>query len=105
MAIVVAKLRQMPSELPTALVIVGRDLSISDDALADVVRQLRQRATELGIPARSYAHMLGELSASRSTIAVAGTHGKSTVTAMVAEILIQAGRDPISRDFGRHLYP
>jgi UDP-N-acetylmuramate--alanine ligase len=54
----------------------------------------RHRAAELGIPTRSYAQMLGELSASRSTIAIAGTHGKSTVTAMVAEILIQAGCDP-----------
>src|SRR5262245_9446134 len=60
----------------------------------------RRRAEELGIRACSYAQMLGEttsqpiLSAPMRTLAIAGTHGKSTVTAMAAEILIRAGLDP-----------
>ena len=61
----------------------------------------RKRAEELGITVHSYAEMLGEIAATNSsagepvrTLAVAGTHGKSTVTAMAAEILIRAGLDP-----------
>ena len=40
------------------------------------------RAAELGIPTLSYFEMLGRLSGDRHTVAVAGTHGKSTTTAM-----------------------
>jgi UDP-N-acetylmuramate--alanine ligase len=54
----------------------------------------RQHAEHLGIPTFSYAKMLGELTRDQRTVAVAGTHGKSTVTAMTAEILLRAGFDP-----------
>ncbi len=54
----------------------------------------RRRAEQLGIESVSYAEMLGRIAADRQTLAVAGTHGKSTVTAMTAEILIRAGLDP-----------
>ena len=66
----------------------------------------RKRAEQLGIPTCSYAQMLGQITASKSlaggeiaaepvkTLAVAGTHGKSTVTAMAAQILIRAALDP-----------
>jgi UDP-N-acetylmuramate--alanine ligase len=54
----------------------------------------RRRAAELGIPTLSYFDMLGRLSAERHTVAVAGTHGKSTTTAMLAHILTEAGCDP-----------
>lgn len=54
----------------------------------------RRRAVQLGIPTLSYAEMLGRITANRCTLAVAGTHGKSTVTAMAGEILIRAALDP-----------
>ena len=38
--------------------------------------------------------MLGRLGSGRRSVAVAGTHGKSTVTAMLAHLLICAGLDP-----------
>ena len=38
--------------------------------------------------------MLGQLMQGRHGLAVAGTHGKSTATAMAAEILVAAGCDP-----------
>jgi UDP-N-acetylmuramate--alanine ligase len=47
-----------------------------------------------GIPILSHAQALGALMATRDGIAVAGTHGKSTTTALVAHILAVAGRDP-----------
>ena len=52
------------------------------------------RAVEAGIPVVSYAEMLGRLMQRRHGLAVAGTHGKSTTTAMAAEILVAAGCDP-----------
>ena len=42
----------------------------------------------------SYPEALGELTRQYFTIAVSGTHGKSTTTAMIALILIKAGLDP-----------
>ncbi|MFP4054269.1 MAG: UDP-N-acetylmuramate--L-alanine ligase [Phycisphaerae bacterium] len=41
-----------------------------------------------------YSQMLGRLMATRRGVAVAGTHGKSTTTAMIAYTLTQAGADP-----------
>ena len=51
-------------------------------------------AAQRGIPVLSYAQMLGRLMQGRRGLAVAGTHGKSTTTAMAAEILVAAGCDP-----------
>ncbi|MBU1045525.1 UDP-N-acetylmuramate--L-alanine ligase [Patescibacteria group bacterium] len=42
----------------------------------------------------SYPQALGKLSKDYFTIAVSGSHGKSTTAAMIANILIQAGLDP-----------
>jgi UDP-N-acetylmuramate--alanine ligase len=52
------------------------------------------RARELGIPAYSCFEAIGRLMSGRNGLAVAGTHGKSTTTAMAAEILVGAGMDP-----------
>ena len=46
------------------------------------------------IPLISRAEMLAELARLKYTIAVAGTHGKTTTTSMVATILERAGLDP-----------
>lgn len=43
---------------------------------------------------KSYPEMLGVLTAGKRTIAVSGTHGKTTTTAMIAQVLIDAGLDP-----------
>ncbi len=52
-------------------------------------------AREHGIPCYSRADLLGYIMSFYTTrIAVAGTHGKSTVTAMLAAILKKAGKDP-----------
>jgi UDP-N-acetylmuramate--alanine ligase len=54
----------------------------------------RVKAKEHGIEAWSYFHALGELSKDSFVIAVCGTHGKSSTTAMAARLLIEAGKDP-----------
>lgn len=46
------------------------------------------------IPVVRRAEMLGELMRLKWSIAVAGTHGKTTTTSLVASILDTAGRDP-----------
>lgn len=71
----------------------------------------RVRAHELGVKQVSYFEMLGEISAGSRTIAVAGTHGKTTVTGMLAAILKAADKEPtaivgsIVRDFGSNFLP
>lgn len=54
----------------------------------------RVRARELGIRQCSYFEMLGEISAGKTTVAVAGTHGKTTTTGMLARILRDTGVSP-----------
>jgi UDP-N-acetylmuramate--alanine ligase len=64
------------------------------------------RAVELGIPQLSYFQMLGRISEGKRTVAVAGTHGKTTTTGMLTRILKDAGTSPsaiigsIIADFG-----
>jgi UDP-N-acetylmuramate--alanine ligase len=71
----------------------------------------RIRAKEMGIPEMSYFEALGAVSKKARTIAVAGTHGKTTTTGMLAKILEGAGKEPtaivgsIVRDFGSNFLP
>jgi UDP-N-acetylmuramate--alanine ligase len=51
-------------------------------------------ARQRGIETVKYSQMLGRLMSQRLGIAVAGTHGKSTTTAMVAYALKAAGAEP-----------
>ncbi|MHA7840841.1 MAG: UDP-N-acetylmuramate--L-alanine ligase [Gammaproteobacteria bacterium] len=51
-------------------------------------------AKQQGIPVLHRAAMLGELMRLRQGIAVAGTHGKTTTTSLVASLLMQGGLDP-----------
>ena len=53
-----------------------------------------EAARELKIPIISRAEMLAELMRFRFGIAVAGTHGKTTTTSLVASVLAEAGLDP-----------
>ncbi len=52
------------------------------------------RAKKDGIEVKSYPEALGEITKRYYTITVSGTHGKSTTTAMLALIMIEAGLDP-----------
>ena len=54
----------------------------------------RVAAAERGLPQLSYTQMLGELMRSRTGLSIAGTHGKSTTTAMTGCILTDAHYDP-----------
>jgi UDP-N-acetylmuramate--alanine ligase len=53
-----------------------------------------QAAKRAGIPVYKRADFLGRLMENRTGIAIAGTHGKTTTTAMTAWVLSRLGRDP-----------
>ncbi|MFW0870902.1 MAG: UDP-N-acetylmuramate--L-alanine ligase [Patescibacteria group bacterium] len=53
-----------------------------------------QYAREHNIPVYSYPEYLGIISKQYTTIAVAGTNGKTTTTAMIATVLDELGLDP-----------
>jgi len=73
---------------------VGRaELLVRSAAVPDdnpEVVEARRRA----LPVLKYSEVLGRVMASRRGVAVAGTHGKTTTTALVAHLLRAAGRRP-----------
>ncbi len=54
----------------------------------------RVRARHLGIREVTYNDFLGEVSKGTNLLAVTGTHGKSSTTAMLGHILVESGVDP-----------
>ncbi|OGO15411.1 MAG: UDP-N-acetylmuramate--L-alanine ligase [Chloroflexi bacterium RBG_16_48_8] len=73
--------------------IPGADLVIASSAIPESNVEL-VAARQLGIPVLRRKTFLMELTADYETIAVAGTHGKTTTTGLIAWILDQAGMDP-----------
>ncbi len=69
------------------------DLVIYTIAIPDTNPELVE-AKRLGIPMLTYPQTLTLVSRDKYTIAISGTHGKTTTTAMVAKIMIDAGLDP-----------
>lgn len=69
------------------------DLVIYSPAVPSEIPE-RKKATKLGIKQISYPEVLGLISKDKYTIAISGTHGKSTTTAMLGLILTDAGFDP-----------
>lgn len=89
-------------------VFVGHDASHVDDATAVVVTSAVPaghpeliRARERGIPVLKRAEALGAWVNAGRLVAVAGTHGKTTTTAMATEILNGAGMDATGLVGGR----
>ena len=70
------------------------DLYVYSDAWIYRGPEILEQAKKTGKPVLSYFEALGQLAKKYKVIAIAGTHGKTTTTAMVAEILIDAGLDP-----------
>ncbi len=73
--------------------ISGVDLVVASSAIPEENPEL-VAAREQGIPVMRRAAFLRELTRGFQTIAVAGTHGKTTTTGLIAWILEQDGRDP-----------
>jgi UDP-N-acetylmuramate--alanine ligase len=70
----------------------GAEVVVST-AIGDDNPELR-RAREQGATILHRGDLLGEVTRLRPTIAVAGTHGKTTTASMAAHILVETGRDP-----------
>ncbi|WP_027133976.1 UDP-N-acetylmuramate--L-alanine ligase [Geminicoccus roseus] len=70
----------------------ARVVVFSSAVRADNPEMVEARARRLPVVRR--ADMLGELMRLRSAIAIAGTHGKTTTTSLVAALLDAAGYDP-----------
>jgi UDP-N-acetylmuramate--alanine ligase len=69
------------------------DAVIVSSAVLERNVELRE-ARRLGLPVLARAQVLAALAAGRRTLAVAGTHGKTTTTSMLSVILERAGLDP-----------
>ncbi|MBN1146525.1 MAG: UDP-N-acetylmuramate--L-alanine ligase [Anaerolineales bacterium] len=73
--------------------VAGVDLVLRSSAVPDDNVEV-QAAFEAGIPVLKRSDFLGELTSGQQAIAVAGTHGKTTTTAMIAWALADMGLDP-----------
>ncbi len=73
--------------------VAGCDVVVISTAIAADNPEL-QAARAARIPVMRRAEMLGELMRFRQGIAVAGTHGKTTTTSLLASLLAEGGLDP-----------
>ncbi len=73
--------------------VIGADVVVLSTAIAPDNPEA-MKARELGIPVRHRSEMLAELLNLRQGIAIAGAHGKTTITSMIAWTLTRLGYDP-----------
>ncbi|MGH2877806.1 MAG: UDP-N-acetylmuramate--L-alanine ligase [Solirubrobacteraceae bacterium] len=72
----------------------GADVELIYSSAVPAENPEREAARERGLRERPRAELLGELTAIRRTIAVAGTHGKTTTASMTVHALRAAGLKP-----------
>jgi len=86
------------------------ELVIYSAAVPDENKEL-SKAREINIPLMNYFEALGQVSQNKKTIAVSGTHGKTTTTAMITKILVDLGYKPtavigsLTKDFESNFVP
>ncbi len=73
--------------------VANADVVVVSTAVASENPEVKQAHAQR-IPVVKRAEMLGELMRFRYSIAVAGTHGKTTTTSMVSSLLAEGGLDP-----------
>ena len=71
----------------------GVELVVRSDAVPDDNPELAE-ARKRGVRDLTYFGFLGEFAKGKRTVAVSGTNGKSTTTAMLGMMLVEAGLDP-----------
>jgi UDP-N-acetylmuramate--alanine ligase len=76
------------AHLPPDVDLVAISTAVPDDN-PEVVEARRR-----GVPVVRRTSLLAAIAAERRTVAVAGTHGKTTTSAMLALVLLRAGLDP-----------
>ena len=77
----------------SAAYVKGAQVVVVSSAVAPANCEIA-RARKLGIPVVLRAQMLAELGRMKKTVTIAGSHGKTTTTSMVAMALREAGADP-----------
>ncbi len=80
--------------------VVGADVVVFSSAVKATNLEILE-AKRLGIPVVSRAAILAELMRLKFSIGVAGAHGKTTTTSMIALVLDRAGLDPTAVIGGR----
>lgn len=89
--------------------IQGVDLVIRSSAIPDTNPEV-QAAIRAGIPVYKRSDILGELMQDQKGIAIAGTHGKTTTTAMIATMIDELVLDPsyiigsVSKNLGNNAH-
>ncbi len=73
--------------------LAGADVVVISSAIEDSNPEVKAARSQ-GIPLIRRAEMLGELMRMKFGVAVAGTHGKTTTTSMIGEVLTGGGFDP-----------
>ena len=73
--------------------VLKKDLVVISSAISKKNVELK-KAISMGIPVIPRAEMLANLMMLKNSIAVAGSHGKTTVTCIMAHIFTEAGLDP-----------
>ncbi len=73
--------------------VAGADLVLISSAVPENNPEI-VAANAAGIPVVKRSQLLGPLMRGQHGIGVAGTHGKTTTTSMIAVILLRAGLDP-----------
>ena len=76
------------NEIPEA------DMYVYSDAWIYRGPEILESAKNTGKPVLSFFEALGEFAKQYKVVAISGTHGKTTTTAMTANVLIDAGLDP-----------
>ncbi len=74
----------------------GADLVVYSTAYNENNNSEMAEAKKRGLLMLSYPEVLGELFKERMGIAVCGTHGKTTTTALLAEVFREADQDPLA---------
>lgn len=75
------------------LIPAGTDLVVYTNALKKYEPELLDLIKEK-FETKSYPEAISELTKEKKTIAISGTHGKTTTTALLAHVLIKAGLSP-----------
>ena len=73
--------------------LVSAGIVVRSSAISEENSELVE-ATRRGIPVITRAEMLAAIMSMRKGIAVAGTHGKTTTSSIVAQVLLRCGTDP-----------
>ena len=72
----------------------GQDLLVHITRLGPAAQREKEAAEAAGVEVLNRPQLLSELVAAADAVGIAGTHGKTTTTAMIGHLFREVGRDP-----------